>query len=49
MDRYDYIVDKIMRGETCQQGRRENFDQIDYEEVQRRVNERLYGTRRYYH
>ena len=46
MDKYDKIVDQIMRGETCQQYRRRDLDPIDYEEVQRRVNERMNGKRR---
>lgn len=41
MDRYDQIVDQIMRGETCQPSRRREYDDIDYGELQRRVNERL--------
>ena len=45
MDRYDKIVDQIMRGETCHQDGRREFDDVDYREVQRRVNERLYGKR----
>ena len=45
MDRYDRIVDQIMRGDTCQQRRRREFDDIDYGELQRRVNERLNGKR----